>query len=948
MMDHSIIGGDSIVEEWTLSNGLTVWLSVDQSAPKVHGSVVVKAGAKDSPNTGIAHYFEHIMFKGTKSIGTVDYDNEAPILDRISKQYAKLKFAQNDAERTAVQMEINRLNKEAAQYAVPNDFNNLISKYGGSNLNAGTSFDYTIFYNVFTPNFIEHWCELNSERLIDPVFRLFQSELETVYEEKNMYADNMMTEPMQRIFDKIASPHPYRFPIIGATEALKSPDLHEMERFFDTYYRAGNMALILVGNFKHEGLKELLERTFGKIKPGTVDRSSILIPRPQPFDGHERLDIKVPVPAIKGSGYIWHTVPNGDPDQVYLTLIQGLLTNEGKTGFLDQLILNGSVMETAATNMALNDMGIFGFYVIPKPLRSNGIARKKVLKEIQRIKEGDFSERQLEEVKLTIRKNYIAQIEDTEKRSKLLGNLYAQGDKWSDFVQDLATLQSATVQDIVEIANKYLTDDFLDIRKKTGRYPKDKISKPPYEPVTAPKQGATSKFARYLETLEVTPVPIKFLDFQNDVERCTLSTNGLARLYKVNNSLNDLFSLDLLFFRQYTKHPIQEYFDNYLDLVGGAGRSANQFNEELQRLGGSIKYQCKESFFVVQVSGFDRNFAAILSLVGDFLSSVNVEEKQMKKLRDIKKVADKALRKDTAALSKNLLDLARYGSAAPYKLSPTLDQLKKTTARGVVDEIHRLLSHEMDAHYTGTLPIDEVAQILYESLSIDKISTPGEGYYYESPLEYSKPTLYFANDNSATQAIIRGYLTVGVLDQRQRILFRLYAAYMGGGMSSLLFQEIREYRSLAYGVTGYANLTPASIPDGNNDFVVFLSTQADKVIDAIVVLRELLQRSPDTESRFKAAIETMRSTISTYYPPLRMKSRTIASLERQGYEQDISTILLEALEGLTITDLIDFYNEIIKDQSMTLTIVGDKSKINMVELSKHFDLKEIEVNQLIR
>ena len=235
------------VKELTLSNGMTVWLNEDHSQPKVFGAVVVKAGAKDCPNTGIAHYFEHIMFKGTDRIGTIDYEKERPWLDSISAQYDLLSKTKDDAERTRIQMHINELSLKAADYAIPNEFNRLISKYGGSGLNAGTGHDLTYYHNSFLPQFLEQWCWLNSERLIKPVFRGFQGELENVYEEKNRAAD-ALGDAQEKIFSAVFKTQPYAYPLIGSTESLKNPRLSDMAAFFKKYYVASNMGLILCGD----------------------------------------------------------------------------------------------------------------------------------------------------------------------------------------------------------------------------------------------------------------------------------------------------------------------------------------------------------------------------------------------------------------------------------------------------------------------------------------------------------------------------------------------------------------------------------------------------------------------------------------------------------------------------------------------------------------------------
>ena len=233
------------VKEFTLSNGFKVYVNEDHSQPSVYGAVVVKAGSNDCPDTGIAHYFEHMMFKGTSRIGTTDYAAEKVYLDSIVRAYDLLAETTVEEERMKIQKDINRLGNEAAAYAIPNEFDRLISRFGGSGLNAGTSYDYTVYYNTFAPQFLAQWCELYAERLREPVFRLFQSELETVYEEKNMYSDNPVQPALEAVLKEYFGDAPYSCPIIGTTENLKNPQLSKMAEFFDKYYVPRNMAVIL-------------------------------------------------------------------------------------------------------------------------------------------------------------------------------------------------------------------------------------------------------------------------------------------------------------------------------------------------------------------------------------------------------------------------------------------------------------------------------------------------------------------------------------------------------------------------------------------------------------------------------------------------------------------------------------------------------------------------------
>lgn len=933
------------VKEFILHNGLTVWISTDSSDSKVYGQVVVRAGAKETPNSGVAHYFEHIMFKGTQRIGTVDYEQEAPILKEITKQYSKLQVAKNSAEREEIQSKINELNIEATKYAIPNDFNHLISKYGGSGLNAGTSYDYTLFYNSFSPQYLEHWCELNSERMIAPVFRLFQSELETVYEEKNMYSNNISTEPTQRIMERLAAPHPYRYPIIGSTEALKSPDIRAMEEFFREYYYAENMALILTGDIKEEGLLPLLERTFGKIKSG--GRKPLQLPQPMPFNGHEKMTIKVPIPFVKGLGFIWHTVPNNHPDQVALSLVQSLLNNDGKTGLLDRLTIDGKVMEAAAINFALNDMGLFGVYIMPKLLQSSYLVKRRVQKAIDKIKRGDFSTQALEEVKQSVYKANLLQLESSEQKAKLLSSLFAQNETWSDLMRELDLLSSISKEEVVEVAQRYLDGNYLEVKKQTGRYAVEKLPKPPYQPVKAPNQGAKSEFSRYLETLEIPKLPMKYLDFKKDAEQRDLSANDLVRLYKVGNEINDLFSLDLLFFRQSYYHPLQTYLEQYLDLVGGAEMSAHELNQRLQSLGATITYESKPSFFCIRISGFDHYLSETIALVGSILNDIKVEKPQIKKIIEARKISDRAIKADITELSKRLLDLARYGEKAPYKADLSLSKIKQLKAQDMVEEFHHLLQSELDIHYTGKLDIEKVASCIKSSFNLDAISECGEGYFYVPSILPSGNRILLHNEPSATQVVIKGYLPMGVLSDYEKSILRVYSTYLGSGMSSLLFQEIREYRSLAYSVSSFASFAPHSIHDGQTDLLVYLSTQTDKLLEVIELLNKLIHRSPDDPNRLEIAINTLRSDVRSTYPAMRMKSRTIASHIRQGYNKDIALIIEDNLKSITLQEVLDFHIDKVIKSPITLSMIGNIDDKMVAQLSESFQITRVSKKQLL-
>ena len=419
------------VKELQLSNGMSVWLNEDHSQPKVFGAVVVQAGAKDCPNTGIAHYFEHIMFKGTDEIGTVDYAKEKPWLDSISAAYDRLAATTDVAQREAIQKDINRLSQKAGEYAIPNEFNSLISRYGGSKLNAGTSFDFTFYHNIFTPQFMEQWCWLNSDRLINPVFRMFQGELETVYEEKNMGSDQIMTAMRENIFSELFGTQPYAYPIIGSTENLKNPKLSDMKKFYEQYYVGCNMGLVLSGDFDAESIMPLLERTFGRIPRGTMPSHP---KSPLPDITQERtVELKLPIPIVNMEALVFKAPTDFEPDANALKIATSILSN-GNAGMLDSLMNDGQMMAAAISPVSLNDAGVAMMMLVPNLLSKTAKAEQACLNQFQRVFNGDFDDKLIEVQKRSIRNEALRELETIDDRGLQMVMVMSSGHKWQDYI----------------------------------------------------------------------------------------------------------------------------------------------------------------------------------------------------------------------------------------------------------------------------------------------------------------------------------------------------------------------------------------------------------------------------------------------------------------------------------------------------------------------------------
>ncbi len=921
------------VKEHKLKNGLTVWLNEDHSQPKVFGAVVVKAGAKDCPDTGIAHYFEHMMFKGTDKIGTVDYDAEKTLLDSIALKYDELAATEDEAARSQIQKEINELSIRSSDYVIPNEFNRLISKYGGSGLNAATSYDATIYFNTFSPQYMSQWAEINSERLLNPVFRLFQSELETVYEEKNMYGDFIGGPVMDRLLARYFAPHPYAYPIIGSTKNLKNPRLTEMRKFFEEYYVASNMGLILSGDFDTEAVLPVLEKTFSRIRPGEAPKHDIVaLP---PFKGKEKMKIKFPVPLVKAKGMGFRGVPANHEDQVALAVAVNMLNNANGTGFLDKLMVDRKIMASMAMNESMNEAGILAVAVIPKLMfQTYGGAEKLVWKEINRVKEGDFSDEIFNSLKQEQRRQYASNLENIDSRARIMMSLYSQGKSWEDYLQEVSGIDALTKEDVVRVARKYFSENYLCVTKTTGKYPKDNLTKPDFSPIVPKNSEASSEYAKQLEQLPVQEVKPRFIDFQKDVE--TVSLTPLATLYATANPVTDIFTLNLVYQVGTLEQPKLMHLANYLQFLGTDSLSFHEFRTRLQVLGSTISFDATDKQFFMRITGFDKHFKETVQLAGDFIRHVKADDKQIRQVINDAKVTEKAFFESSDNIANALLEKVKYGEQSRFLTKLSLSEVKKLKGKELLDAFVQVRQTECDLLYCGTLPVAQVREEIEAFLPLKEITVAVNAPYHRDAKKYDKPTVYFMDMPTASQSIVYGYAKGEVTDDAwSRHAARLFSVYFGGDMSSLMFQEIREFRSLAYRVSGRYILPPHNLEGKAGEFVTMLSTQSDKTLDALGIMNSLIHEMPEKEERISTVKQSIVNQVNNDFPSFREVPEKVAGFRRNGFDNDPSEALLSGISDMDMKDIIRFYRHNVRLKPVVYVIVGNSRRIDMKQLETY-------------
>lgn len=914
------------VTTYTLENGMTVWLNEDPYQTGVYGAVVVKAGAVDCPGTGIAHYFEHMMFKGTENIGTIDYQAEKPYLDSIVVLYDQLALTQEADAKKAIQMEINRLNIKASEYVIPNEFDNLIAEMGGSGLNAFTSYDETIYHNMFLPEYMEQWCELNSERLISPVFRLFQSELETVYEEKNRFNDNLASDFQIKAFKYGAAGTGYEEPILGTTENLKNPSLSQMTEFYKKYYVGRNMGLILTGNFNAEQAIPIIERTFGRIRKGDpIERKPQVV---KPYEGVVNVGCKINVPLVKIAAVFFQGPTKCDADYPKVAFMASLFNNDAGTGILDKLMVEGDVMiAMAMTDFSFKDMGTFGILYAPKILvQKEPKAKEKIFEALNRLKTGDFTDEYFESSKQAYKKQLLMGLESQEDRMLEMAYAFSEGISWETVLSRAQVIDAMTKQDLIDLANKYITDNYLHIVSDKGVAKQDNLEKPGYDQVVPENRLAESAYAKKMRAqaahIRVTP---KEVDFVNGAEIRQVAP--LVKLYASENPYNDIFNLTLSFNRGTLEEPALERVVAYASRLGTTNRTYDEVHGTLLSLGSNLSLSADENTFKINMAGFDENMLPTLEIAADLMKNLKADNKKLKLCKSDEKASNKMMVSDMDELASALQEKVLYGDNSHYLADK--GDFKSEYLLNLFKEIQTV---ECDITYSGTLSANQVSDMIRQYINVDDVTVKCDGPTEFQVVQYDKPQIFFYDKSDAVQSQIRHIMAIGTLPtQRDRYMGAFYTSYLGGGMSSLLFQEIREFRSMAYST--YARLNrPSFFKTGTyqSSMQSFVGTQSDKTFEAMTIVDSLVMKTaPSSPEKVKITSKEMLSRRCIGYPTFRDMPDYIVGSLRDGFKSDGVDDFMYVIDNASVGSLQDYWNAHIKGHPSVWAIVGSTKRVDM-------------------
>ncbi len=915
--------------EYKLDNGLTVMLWEDHDAPDVTGYVVVRAGAVDEPAeyTGLAHYLEHMLFKGTQKIGALNWEEEKPIYDSIIALYDQYSESTDAKVREQLATQINEASMRQAKISSLEDFFVLLDLIGAEGVNAFTSYDLTAYHNSFPAAEMYRWLTIFSDRLIDPVFRTFQAELENVFEEYNMYANEPSSQAQKQLMEDIYKGSPYERDVIGLPEHLKNPRLSKLIEFYNTWYVPNNMALIIVGDFDTEKTKPMIEETFSRLQPKELPA------RPSypevSFKGNPTKHYNLGYnPQV---AWVYQGVKEGDPDEEALDFVCALLYN-GTIGLLDKVNTKGDVSASYAYSDSRRNTGRIIIEAVPyydanqQMFESDKATKAIVMKEVDKIKNGDIDDELIANVKRLYAQSYKVSEENPEAKIQSLMYNFVYNKPTEDIFTENERIQNLTKEEIVRVAKKYFDAPYMTISfDEDTKTPKPKtLPKPNIKPVE-PSREETA-YAKAFKQLQKEDIKQTFNDF-NDVQVSSLGEN--VTLHYTPNTKNDVFSLTLRYGVGAHEMPLLPYATILMQdagIMGNPNIEGKDFDQQVAELGGSVSYGCSDSYFSVVISGEDANMGKIMNLVSRQLLMPYLEQKQLDAVKGSEFFSRYSRQKRTAVQKSALLQYALYGKKSQYLDEVPFADIWTLGLPRVQSLVAEARTYALDVFYCGTLTKEQ----LVADLPLTEGMRASKSPFIQDRVTYDKPTVLFLPNSNVQQADIYFYINGRPYDIASDVQSDAFNHYMSGGFTGLIMYEIREKRSMAY--TAYGVDATPSLPGKDCYFYGYIGTQSDKVVDAISTYMDILTDMPKDSTNFEALRASLKQAGQTAKPSMRGKASTYEYWQRLGYKEDPAKVNAKAVNDLTFNDIEKFYEDNIKGKPVTIILMGDPKKINIKQI----------------
>lgn len=924
---------------YTLKNGLTVILSPTNKDPRIQCYVATKAGSKTDPatHTGLAHYLEHMLFKGTDKFGSLDWAKEKPELDKIDALYEQYNKTTDVEERKAIYHQIDSVSGVASKYAIANEYDKMMSSMGAQGTNAFTSFEQTVYTDDVPSNAIDKYLKVQGERFRNPVLRIFHTELEAVYEEKNRGLDNDGRRVFEKLFAELFKNHNYGLQTtIGTIEHLKNPSLVEIRKYFNTYYVPNNMGVIMSGDFNPDEMIKKVDAAFSYMQNKVVPKYTF---QPeQPITSPVSAEVLGPDAESVTIGF---RLPGNKSKDVLLADLVGQILTNGKAGLMDlNLVKKQKLLGASASTFTLIDYGIMFMQGRPTLGQSLEDVKALMLGEIDNLKKGNFDDNLITSIINNQKKNKILATESYGSRAGDLMNAFTNELDWKEQVAYTDMLSKLTKKDIVDFANKYFGDNYVCILKRKGEDKSIiKVDKPPITPVET-NRDAQSDFVKQVNNMPATPVKPVWLDYNKDLQKSNI---GPAEVLYVQNKDNSIFRLRYRFNMGNWNNKKMSFAAQYLQFLGTDKMSAEDITKAFYKIACSFTVSASAEYTTVTIEGLQDNFTAAVKLFEEVLKNCKSDENALKSLKARITKSRTDAKANKGAIMNGLVSYARFGSKNPFNYVLSDEELKNTTADELVGILHDLNSYSHKILYYGPQPLQQLTAGLKTIHSIPATFKAAAEKMKFVPAMQTNNQILFA-DYNMVQSEIRWVRNTAAYSADKEPVIDIFNNYFGGGMGALVFQTIRESKALAYSTFAFY-----AKPDKKEDpfyTLAYVGCQADKFNESIVAMNELLNDLPDVEENIKFARAGIKKDIETERITQDGIIFNYLTAQQKGLNEDIRKKTYAAVDKIGYNELKQFHSEYIANKPYTYCIVASEKKLSEEQMKKYGDVKKLSLEEI--
>lgn len=924
---------------YTLKNGLTVILSPSKKEPRVQTYIAVKAGSKTDPSThtGLAHYLEHLLFKGTDAYGSLDWSKEKPYLDMIDGLYEQYNQTTDAEKRKNIYHNIDSVSGEAAKYAIANEYDKMMGAMGAKGTNAFTSFEQTVYTEDVPSNAINKYLAVQAERFRAPVLRLFHTELEAVYEEKNRGLDNDGRKVIEKMFATLFPNNNYgKQTTIGTVEDLKNPSLLEIRKYFNTYYVPNNMGIIMSGDFNPDEVIKEIDKDFAYMQPKTIPAYT--------FEPEKEIsspiskEVTGPTPENIMLGFRFPGASSKDAQ--ILELVGNILAN-GSAGIIDlNLVKKQKLLGAYAFPYVLKDYSSLLLQGMPTEGQSLDDVKALLLGELDNLKKGNFPDDLIPSIVNNEKKRIIEENENYNSRASNLMSNFTDETDWQTKVAYVNNLSKITKADIVAFANKYLGNNYVAVYKRQGEDKSIvKVDKPAITPVSV-NRDAQSAFLKKVNAMPENKIEPVWLDYKKDIQR---GNSGLYEVLAVQNKDNALFRL---YYQTETGSWANKYLPiavDYLEYLGTKNKSAEDFSTDFYKIASSWKINTSGERTTISIDGLQDNFDKAVSLFQDLLQNCQKDDEALVAYKARLKKARVNKKLNKGSIMAGLRSYAMYGAANPFNNELTDAELDALTADDLVKILHDLANYKHQILYYGPKTATAIATELTTVHAAPKT-------FAALPTPKTFPQLTQGNNQvlfahfDMVQAEVFWVRNEDVYNAAEQPTISMFNEYFGGGMGSIVFQTIRESKALAYST--YASYSVPGKKEDRNTAMAYVGTQADKFNEAVGGMNELLNELPESQKALENAKEGLRKSLATDRITEDGILFSYLSAQRMGRDYDIRKNTYDKTPSFTFADLKNFHAKELSHKPYTYCIVANQEKLKEEDMKKLGDFKVLTLEEI--